>query len=160
MFCQIVYTSDLSLIQSSKERTWDVLWTFWPNQKVKVIVRETCTNCRVYSYQSLLQISARFVKVFYHFVMSLVWAHIQAKRKYCVSQLSTIWLWPRATFSASVALIKSYKIIKTRGLKKSALGLFSISQCVNWMKKYFMMDHVNFRFPSFDSDPKPFLQHQ
>ena len=46
------------------ERTGNVFWTFWPNKKVKVILRETCNNWRSYNYQSFLQVSARLIKLF------------------------------------------------------------------------------------------------
>ena len=46
------------------QRTGDVFWTFWPNKKVKVILHETCNNCRSYNCQSFLQVSVRSVKLF------------------------------------------------------------------------------------------------
>ena len=51
------------------KRTGDVFWTFWPNKKVKKISGETCSNCRSCSCQSLLQVSARSVKLLYYFAI-------------------------------------------------------------------------------------------
>ena len=130
MLYVLIYKIFFQCVNEDRQKTGDGLWTFWSNQKVKVILCETCTNCRVYGYQSLLQISARLVKVFYHFVMSLVQAYIHTRRKYCISAVDYM-ITTQSHFSASVALIKSYKIMTTRDLKKPALGLLSNSQCVN-----------------------------
>ncbi len=49
--------------------------------------------------------------------------HIQATPRWCVASYFTIWFRPEAIFSESIAIIRGYKIVITRGRKESALPI-------------------------------------
>ena len=58
-------------------------------------------------------------------------------------------------FSASLASVESYKIVKIRDHEKPVVRSLSMSHYLSRIKKQVIIKHVNFRSPVNDSDPEP-----